>query len=77
MPVDTSSPVAGQTKTSVPIAYSMTRPRAKITIAIRLAVQDGSGQRNKREAPALSGGLIAAMALGLQVDQLLGRALIN
>jgi len=55
----------------------MTRPRAKITIAIRLAVQDGSGQRNKREAPALSGGLIAAMALGLQVDQLLGRALIN
>jgi len=34
-------------------------------------------QRNKREAPALSGGLIAAMALRLQVDQLLGRALIN
>ena len=28
-------------------------------------------QRNKREAPALSGSLIAAMALRLQVDQLL------
>jgi hypothetical protein len=30
MPVETSSPVAGQMKTSVPIPSSMTRPRAKI-----------------------------------------------
>jgi len=42
MPVETSTPVAGQTKTSVLMVPSVTRPADQNETAIEHAVQDGS-----------------------------------
>src|SRR5262249_3390641 len=42
MPVETSAPVAGQTKTSVPMVPSVTRPARQIETPIEHATQDGS-----------------------------------
>jgi hypothetical protein len=48
--VETSSPVAGQMKTSVPIPSSMTRPRAKIKTGSGLPCKMVVVQRNKTAA---------------------------
>src|SRR5262249_23086813 len=42
MPVETSAPVTGQTKTSVPMFPSVTRPAQEIETAIEHAVQEAS-----------------------------------
>jgi hypothetical protein len=42
MPVETSAPVAGQTKTSVPMFPSVTRPAQQNETATEHATQDGS-----------------------------------
>src|SRR5215468_1197916 len=42
MPVETSAPVTGQTKTSVPMVPSVTRPAQEIETAIEHAVQEAS-----------------------------------
>ena len=56
-PVETSSPLAGQVKTSVPIPSSMTRPRAKIKtgpgfLCKTVVVQCTTRPCKKGEAPA-------------------------
>jgi len=51
------------------------RPRAKTTIAIRLAVQDGSGATQQTRSPALLGGVPELPRLGGRLARQIGRQL--